>query len=144
MEKPETSVAEANSRAHAALLRDLQALEVVGRSAAKHGLESLRARLETTRAHIVEHFRFEEENGYMEAVRKREPRLERAVDQLADEHRQLLDSLDALRTEIASAANEDGTVAAKVTAWVQKVQQHEARENHLVQDAFGLDIGAED
>jgi hypothetical protein len=144
MEKPEISIAEAIRRAHAALLRDLQALEVAGRSSSKNDLETLRTRLDATRAHLVEHFRFEEENGYMDSVRTREPRLERAVDQLAEEHRQLMDSLDALRREIASAPSVFEAVASKVTAWVHKVQAHEARENHLVQEAFGLDIGAED
>jgi hypothetical protein len=144
MEHSETPIAEAINHAHTALLRDLKALEVVARRASTDGLETLRARLETTRAHLVEHFRFEEEDGYMDAVRKLEPRLARAVDQLAEEHRQLLDSLDALRTEIATLPGANEAVATKVAAWVQKVRKHEARENHLVQDAFGLDIGTED
>jgi hypothetical protein len=144
MENPDPPIAEAISHAHTALLRDLKALEVVARRASTNGLETLRTRLETTRAHIVEHFRFEEEDGYMDAVRKLEPRLARAVEQLAEEHRQLLDSLDALRREIATMPSANEAVAAKVTSWVQKVQQHEARENHLVQDTFGLDIGTED
>jgi hypothetical protein len=143
MENPEALIAEAIDRAHAALLRDMKELEMVGRRASSNGLETLRARLEATRVHLVEHFRFEEESGYMEAVRKLEPRLERAVAQLAEEHIQLLNSLDALRGEIAPMPRANEAVAAKVTAWVQKVRQHEARENHLVQDAFGLDIGAE-
>jgi hypothetical protein len=144
MEKPQKSVAEAISRAHAALLKDLIALEVAGRSPPKNGLEKLRTRLEKTRAHLVEHFRFEEENGYMDAVRGLEPRLGRIVDQLAEEHRQLLDSLDALKREAESGPRAIETIGAKVSAWVKKVQQHEARENHLVQDAFGLDIGTKD
>jgi hypothetical protein len=32
----------------------------------------------------------------------------------------------------------------KVRAWGERVRQHEARENDLVQDAFNWDIAAED
>ena len=144
MEHPETPIAKAINRAHTALLRDLKALEVIARRASTSGPEALRARLEAMRAHIIEHFRFEEEDGYMDAVRRLEPRLERAIEQLAEEHRQLLDSLDALRTEIATLPSANEAVATKVSAWVQKLQKHEARENHLMQDAFGLDIGTTD
>jgi hypothetical protein len=144
MDKAEKSVAEALGRAHAALLKDLRALELAGRPDSKNGPNALRARLDATRAHLVEHFRFEEQSGYMDAVRKREPRLERAVEQLAEQHRELLGSLDALIREIGTAPSIDASVGAKITAWVKNVQQHEARENHLVQEAFSLDIGAED
>jgi hypothetical protein len=33
---------------------------------------------------------------------------------------------------------------ADLWGWVDCVRRHEARENQLVQDAFNLDIGAED
>ena len=144
MKKVERSVAVAIERAHAALLRDLRALEAAGRSDVKNEVNALRARLDKTRAHVVDHFRFEEDSGYMDSVRKCEPRLERAVEQLAADHRALLGSLDALIEEVQMAPSLDSTLGAKVTAWIKDIQQHEARENRLVQEAFSLDIGAED
>jgi hypothetical protein len=104
----------------------------------------LRTRLGATRAHIAVHFRFEEVDGYMATVRKREPRLERAIDELANEHGQLLSSLDALLEETATAPSLDEAVRAKVSKWINHVRQHEACENHLIQDAFNLEIGTED
>jgi hypothetical protein len=126
------------------LLEDLRRLDEAARPASGEGIVELRARLETTQAHIAEHFRFEEQNGYMDVVRKREPRLERAIQQLADEHRQLAQSLAALIEEGRMAASLEARFRDEVRAWVDRVRQHEAREDDLVQDSFNLDIGAGD
>jgi len=65
------SVAEALGRAHEALLADLRELEQAADPSSGEGLVGLRARLGEARVHLTEHFRFEEENGYMDAVRAR-------------------------------------------------------------------------
>jgi predicted nucleic acid-binding Zn-ribbon protein len=140
----EPSVAEALGRAHAALLEDLRKLEGAALPAFGEGLAELRARLDATRRHITEHFRFEEQNGYMDAVRKREPRLERTIEQLAQEHRELEQSLEALIGESEVVTGLGAAYREKVRRWVEHVRQHEARENDLVLDAFNLDISAED
>lgn len=144
MERTEASVAEALSRAHGALLADLRKLEEAVRPSSEEGLTELSARLGATRAHITEHFRFEEQNGYMDTVRKREPRLERIIEQLAEEHRQLAQSLDAIIEQARAVTSRIDTIREEVRGWVERVRQHETRENHLVQDAFNLDISAED
>jgi len=144
MDKTETSVGAALGRAHTALLDDLRKLEEEIRSTSREGLVDLRARLGATQKHITEHFRFEEQNGYLDVVRKREPRLERAIQQLAAEHRQLAQALDALIGEAAAAANLNDSFRERVPAWVEEVRRHEVRENDLVLDAFNSDIGAED
>jgi hypothetical protein len=77
-------------------------------------------------------------------VRKREPRLERTIQELADEHRQLMQSLETLRQQARSDRCPDQPFREVVRRWVKRVQHHEARENGLVQDAFNQDIGAED
>ena len=96
MAKADLSIAEALSRAHQALRNDLQKLEESIHRTSDQDIPAIRAHLGATRAHILEHFRFEERDGYMDRVRKREPRLQHAIDQLAGEHRQLAQSLDAL------------------------------------------------
>src|SRR6516164_2978409 len=96
MARTETSIAEALSRAHDALLNDLGMLCESVDPASGQTPDGLRARLSTTQAHITEHFRFEEQNGYMDKVRKREPRLERIIRELAEEHSQLRSSLEEL------------------------------------------------
>jgi hemerythrin-like domain-containing protein len=144
MEKTETAFAEALGRAHTALLVDLRKLEEAIQSSAGEGLAELRSQLDTTRTHILAHFRFEERNGYMDTVRKREPRLERAIQLLVAEHQQLAQALTALIEQARGAPDLNARFRKQVQAWIERVRQHEASENDLVQDAFNQDIGPED
>jgi len=144
MERTKTSVAEALGRAHVALLRDLKQLEQAVQPASGEDGATLSRRLGATRTHVTEHFRFEEQNGYMAAVRKQQPRLERAIQLLADEHRQLSQSLDALLEEAHAAPSLTDALRERVREWVHHVGQHELRENDLVQDSYNLEIGTED
>jgi len=144
MKSTGTTVAEELSRAHKALLEDLRKLEEAASPTAGEGLAGLRGRLDATRTHIGEHFRFEEENGYLDVVSKREPRLDRAIQQLIEEHRQLAQSLDRILGEAKAAMGLEDALREEVQGWVKRVRQHEAREDNLIQDAFNLDIGAED
>ncbi len=122
-------------RAHRALLEDLRDLE-----SARAGLA---ARLELTRAHLAEHFRFEEENGYLDSVLEEQPNLNHAVQRLHEEHRDLLAALDRLVADVAAEQSPD-EFAARVAEWARKVRRHEQRENILVEDAFNLDLAATD
>lgn len=144
MTKLDFTVADTLSQAHAALLEDLARLEGTVQPTSRERISDLRARLGAAERHISEHFRLEEQNGYMDVVRKREPRLERAIQELADEHRELADELDGLIVYAATARRVGAAFRAQVRAWVEHVRKHEARENDLVQDAFTLDMGAED
>jgi hypothetical protein len=107
-------------------------------------VEDLRARLTAARAHLLDHFRFEEQNGYLDTVKKREPRLDRAIQHLVQEHRELTGRLDALIDEAAGASNVSESMRQAVPQWLTRLASHEQRENELVQDAFDFDIGAED
>jgi ElaB/YqjD/DUF883 family membrane-anchored ribosome-binding protein len=144
MEKTANSVAEALSRAHETLVNDLKKLGDAVAPAAKESLDGLRARLAAARADIAQHFRFEEENGYLDIVNKREPRLERAIQHLVEEHRELTRALDGVLAAAAAATRVNNTLRRRVREWLAQVRRHEQRENQLVQDAFDFDIGAED
>jgi hypothetical protein len=78
------------------LLKDLAGLEDAARSSVGTDSAEMRSRLERTRAHITDHFCFEEQNGYMDAVLHREPNLARTVEDLREEHRQLAQELEGL------------------------------------------------
>jgi hemerythrin-like domain-containing protein len=144
METKETAIAEALVQAHASLLKDVQQLEETIRGGSADGLESVRAGLDATEAHIAEHFRFEEQNGYMNVVRQREPRLEHAIQRLAEEHRELAQSLAALREEARTARSLSDSFLDEVRHWLERVRQHEWHENDLIQDALVADLSAED
>jgi hypothetical protein len=137
-------VTEALGQAHKALLTDLQELEQAVLSSSGKCLAELRTRLAQAGAHIIEHFRFEEQDGYMAAVRKGEPRLERTVQELAEEHRQLKQTFDGLMKKTRAATSLDDALRAEIRGWIEHIHLHERRENDLVQDTFNLDIGAED
>jgi iron-sulfur cluster repair protein YtfE (RIC family) len=144
MARLELTFSEALRQAHVALRENLEQLEEVTQPGSDAAIDEVRDRLEATRAAITEHFRFEEQGGYMDVVRKREPRLDRTIDQLAAEHSELAQSLDSL-IEIARVASTlTDTFRAEVRTWSQRVHQHEHRENEVVQDTFALDIAAED
>jgi hypothetical protein len=138
------SFADALERAHTALLNDLQRLEEACRPVSTESLPRLQRRLRDTQKHITEHFRFEEQNGYMDSVRKREPRLARTVDDLAMQHGQLSQFLDDLIGEAEAARSLEEGLQSRVGEWIRAVQAHESAENRLVQEVFNLDLGAED
>jgi hypothetical protein len=137
------SLAEDLVRAHKALMKDLTTLHEAAKPGSGEGVVALIARLGATRVHLTEHFRFEEQNGYMDGVGKREPRLQHVIEQLAAEHRELSRQLDEIITS-SKAATDDGVLGKKIHHWINQVRQHEARETDLVQDAFYTEIGAED
>jgi hypothetical protein len=144
MNKSRTSPVEGLTRAHDALLKDLLQLEKEAQSPSGTKAVKMRTRLDQVRTHITQHFRFEEQYGYMDVVLQRAPHQERIIELLRQEHCQLANSLEALREEVRAAPSLDDAFRDKVRAWVALVRDHEARENKLVQEAFNLDIGAED
>jgi hypothetical protein len=80
----------------------------------------------------------------MADVRKREPRFERVVQELEEEHRELRQSLDALHGEATHATKVDDALRARIREWIERARRHETRETDLVQDAFDWDVAAED
>lgn len=144
MEKPQSAVFEALCQAHEELHDNLGKLESVVRPASRGGLAELKERLDTVSKQITDHFRFEEQNGYMDAVSKREPWLDRTIQQLREEHRQLEQSLGALIGDARTVTSMDNAFREKIRGWIESVRHHESRENELLQDAFNRDIAAED
>jgi hypothetical protein len=138
------TLAEALGLAHKSLLADLGTLEATVQPTTSAGIEVLRSRLASAHTRLVDHFRLEEENGYMDAVRKREPRLEKTIELLAREHRELLNSLANLTEQANNSAAIDGPLRSNVRSWVEAVRRHEHQENELVQTAFNMDLTAED
>ena len=144
MAKNEISIAESLSRAHQALRNDLWKLGQSVDSARHQDIGPLRAHLVKTQTHLLDHFHFEEVNGYMDKVRKDMPRYDRVIDQLAEEHQKLAQTLNALIGKANVADGLDLPLREEVQQWIAALRRHETREDELVQDAFNLDISAED
>jgi hypothetical protein len=126
-------------RAHAALQEDLQAIKQALSSPAE-----ARRQLFALRAHVLDHFRQEEQGGYMAPVLLLQPQQERVVRRLLDEHRRLAEALDALVREAATATAIDDRFRERVWAWAEELRRHEADENVVVEDAFNRDDGSKD
>jgi hypothetical protein len=130
-------------KAHRALIEDIQKLESTP-IAAGSPADDLVACLQRTRAQLAEHFRFEEQNGYLTSVLERNPHLGHAVERLGAEHGELLSLLDELCRQARSAATVSAELSPRVGDWARKVRRHEQRENILVEDAYNLDLGTKD
>jgi hypothetical protein len=144
MNRTDGAVAAALAEAHRALLTDLRELERSAQPPSAAGADEVSARLGGLRTHLEDHFRFEEHNGYMQAVLARAPHLERAVNQLRGEHGELRRSLVALAEEAGGARALGADFRQKVRKWIERVRDHEMRENVLVAEAFHRDVAAED
>jgi hypothetical protein len=138
------SVAETLGRLRALLHQELSRVEAMAREPTAEVRGPLLQALLAIRPQLDEHFRFEEENGYMREVLVREPNWERAAAHLREEHVQLLRSLDTL----LDVARRDGAapdgLGERVLAWAREVRRHESEENRLYQDAFNIELSAED
>ena len=136
-----TLVPTAMSRAEAVLLEHLRILDEASHS---EGRTALTGRLKALATDLAEHFRLEEQGGYMDVVRKRQPRLEHEVQHLEHEHRALGNRLNELIGEAGGANGSNAPFQEKVRSWIEQMRLHECRENLLVEEAFNLDIAAED
>jgi hypothetical protein len=145
MEKAPTTTPENLGKAHASLLEDLRKLEQSLRAGGA-GVSTLdvRTQLASTHTHITNHFGFQEQNGWRDSVRKQEPRLDHAVQNLLEEHRQLVQSLNTLSGEAEAIEDLDDAFRDKVLRWIHRVRDHEARENDLLEDAIVEDLGTGD
>jgi hemerythrin len=121
-------------------LREL--LKTLNQSEDRTRLPSL---LDELREVLVTHFESEEgPEGLHKAVQQLAPRHVHHVEEVIDEHTQLLDSLDDLR-ERARTMNE-GTwpdVQRGVTDLTERLREHEERENELFDDSLLTDLGGE-
>ncbi|HUE72269.1 MAG TPA: hemerythrin domain-containing protein [Pirellulaceae bacterium] len=141
--KNETT-AEELVQAHVAFRDDLGKLEKSVRPASVASLDEVQAELGAVRMHASEHFRLEERSEWMTKIKKRGPKLERLVQHLREEHRELLEAIDTLLKVIQAAKRLDDGLREKVHQWIERVRRHESRENDLVQEAYTLDLGAAD
>ena len=141
MNQPTTDSSDALGGAHDELLEDLRTLRNVAQT---EPFQQLLSRLIQTRHDLIEHFQFEEQNGYLDSVRKRDLCLDHTLTKLAGEHRSLLRSLDDILAQCQTPHPAQDNIRKRVQDWVHEVRGHEIRENDLIQDAFTHDLGIGD
>jgi chromosome segregation ATPase len=131
-------------RTHAALLADLAELKNSLEKSSGTSLLQVCTDLVVTRLHVTNQFRLEEQDGWVGAVRRQEPRWQHAIETLVEEHRKLESSLETLMDEANAAEMLTDSLRAKILTWLERVHDHESRENDLVEEAFTEDLGAGD
>jgi hypothetical protein len=95
---------------------------------------------------LVSHFAHEEKGGYFAELLASKPRLRGEAERLLAHHPELLERLEEVRAE-ASRATETGdcrTLSAAFDRFFERFEEHEHREESLLQGAHGTDIGATD
>jgi hemerythrin len=140
----QNAAVEALNKAHVQLKEELRGLENLVRNPDKMEPNDTTYHLVNLRQHLLDHFRLEEEGGYMDVVAQREPNLHREMEQLKEDHKRLAAGLDALIADARMGQAGTAAFAQRVRDWVASVRRHEADENRLLQDAFTLDVTAED
>lgn len=93
---------------------------------------------------VGDHFRTEEESGLFTELVGSEPRFQRAIENLIEEHRELQQSLDEIRRMAAACAGVDVGLSVKIRNWIDRLLHHEFSENDLIQDAVDSDFAAAD
>lgn len=105
------------------------------------------ARVAAVRERVAEHFRLEEEGGYLKEPLGAAPELAQWAPALLAEHAAILADLDRLVARLAASPCElDCWTAAwhEMAAVLARLEQHEHEEYEFWQTAFGDDLGAGD
>lgn len=126
---------------HQAFLDDLDAL---GAESGNMSMAELRNRMFKTRQVLQEHFDYEEQQGYLNAVGSRDPKLAGVIQSLQQEHQQLRQALDRLLWRFEHPHTVAPTLRAEFQKWVADVRRHETQEHELIEDAFARDYGSAD
>jgi hemerythrin len=142
MDKSPAFIAEALRQVHLELWQNLWQLEDFLADPRDKTRDDWSSALRKLQSHLVHHFQLEEENGYMDAVLKRDPGQTRVVERLQDDHLELGRLLNDMIAQAELGKLE--SLAGKLRSLISRMKKHEYEENLLVENAFNLDISAED
>ncbi len=109
------------------------------------GLSELLVRLHNE---LFRHFRFEEEGGMLDDLKREHPRARRAVHDVLDEHPRMLRTTRRLVSDILKYAEgrepEDKNLRRRVRRLLNRLTEHERTENDLILSLELDDLGAAD
>lgn len=97
---------------------------------------------------LCRHFRYEEQSGMMEELKERHPRATGDIDDLLAEHAALLSKSRRVINSLLSYSEDDVVRGAglrrRMTGLLDRLDQHERRENSLIMDLAFSDLGLGD
>ncbi len=111
-------------------------------------LDQLRQNFGRLRAHLKQHMKAEEVDGFMAPVLERRPTLSREVQHLKDEHVELLRMRDEIWEEFVAVVplddERDKDTRHRIQHLISALKHHEEHEELLVTFVFSQDIGTHD
>ena len=145
------SVIEKVLEEHRTITRLLE--QILGTFAQKSGAsrvnewKDLRPKLADLHVHLKEHFRLEEEGGFLAPVLEVLPTASSSVDALMGEHRLLLEQVNTLLHRIDASTREnqlDASLVLQIQQFAEMLKKHERSEDSLIQKVYAEDIGTDD
>jgi len=100
--------------------------------------------LEDLAAHCGKHMALEEQDGYLSNVVQRMPNSSHTVEAVLAEHDTLRNELADVIKALRAGSDAIDEIVARVRHWTVAMENHETRENQLVQEAFDSDLGGGD
>lgn len=122
-----------------------QIRELIHRIEHTPDLSDLASGLEQLQPLFERHFAREESlDGLHHNIRDRAPQHARIIDQLKEEHGELLAGVSSLRSQVAACLEGRSQIEAACSELLRKIKEHEARENEVFLDAICTDLGQGD
>ncbi len=95
---------------------------------------------------LFRHFRYEEEEGMVEEISVRRPRLTQDVEELMDEHPQMLTEIRGVMADVLCYSEgkepENPQLRQRLLKVLDDLRDHERKENHLIQRLEYSELGS--
>ena len=137
---------------HKALMAECQTVEsIVSQPAGKDvpaWVCNCRSHFHKLHTYLREHMFHEETGGFMNDALERRPTLTHRVEQLKQEHIEVRAACEeienALLVDEQVSLKRANRIRERIANLLARIYEHEKTENHLLQDAFFVDIGTND
>jgi hemerythrin-like domain-containing protein len=110
-------------------------------------LSTLRFIVQSLQRHLERLFSLEEDDGYMDLVKKKAPRLSRTVEALKLEHEEYRNGIKWIVHSLEQITSKDkakfAAVCDEVLDFLEKLDKHGRKEIDLIQEAFEREVGGE-
>lgn len=109
--------------------------------------DEMGGRLSSLREILADHFQQEEKGGYLAAALAVAPRFNEEASELCAQHAKFLEALDQFIEQLMTtppAFQSWQEARDHFEQFLKELRRHEARENAIVQSAFGEDMGTGD
>ncbi len=120
----------------------------IGQPGAHAWASEMSRRMVELHDHLCRHFRYEEQGGMMEDLMESHPRATGKVETLVDEHATMLEEsrwmIGALLSYSEEAERSGAGLRQRLSAMLDRLEEHERHENSLIMDLAFDDLGLGD